>query len=180
MMRMDANVKDKRLSQRQIEKLLANNPHKIELEPVQQPQPVAAITVSFKSTEREFDTLNTVDQIKAFCSFIKDVVTRYEENQRCQEEAETMEMDIEHAIELAQKLTEKEKKVLYQKLTDVLQTRRACKSENEILAPLYGYFSDKTLLNKLSQLQGSVSNIKDVVSNRQYACRTSILNDFRT
>ena len=89
-------------------------------------------------------------------------------------------MDIEHAIELAERLTEKEKKQLYSKLTDALQTRRACKSENEILQPLYDYFRDRTLMNKLSQLQGTVSDLKEIISNRTYSCRTSILEDFRT
>jgi len=89
-------------------------------------------------------------------------------------------LDIEHAIELADKLTEKEKKQLYSKLTDVLQTRRACKSENEILQPLYDYFRDKTLLGKLAQIQGTISSIKDIIANRAYSCRTTVLNDFRT
>ena len=172
-------MKDRRLTQKQIDRILANNPHKIEFET--QPAYVAPeIRVSFANTNTNYDTLNSIDQIKAFCSFIKSVITTYEENQRRQEEAETMEMDIEHAMELAQKLTEKEKKVLYSKLTEVLQTRRACKSENEIIQPLYAYFSDKTLMNKLVQLQGTVANIKEIIENRTYACRTTILNDFRT
>ena len=173
-------MKDKRLTQRQIEKLLANNPNKITLDTQQPVAPIAAPVISFKGAEIEYDTLDTTDKIKTFCSFMKDVVNRYEENQRRQEEAETMEMDLEHAIELAQRLTEKEKKILYQKLTDVLQTRRACKSENEILQPLYNYFSDKVLINKMAQLQGTVTQIKEIIANRMYACRTTILDDFRT
>lgn len=171
-------MKDRRLTPKQIEKLLAN-PAKITLDT----QPPAATTeqpakaVAFKGTEKEYDTLNAVEQMKTFCSFIRDVISTYEENQRRQEEAETMETDIEHAIELAPKLTEKEKKALYQKLTDVLQTRRACKSENEILQPLYNYFNDKVLLNKLSQLQGNASTMKEITTNRTYSCRTTILDD---
>lgn len=170
-------MKDRRLTPKQIDRLLANNSHKIELNI--QEQPVAQKTVSFTSESKEYDTLNSEDAVKTFCEFIRTVISRYEENQRRQSEAETMELDIEHCIELAPKLTEKEKKMLYSKLTEVLQERRACKSENEILQPLYSYFVDKTLLNKLSQLQGTVSNIKDIISNRQYACRTNILDDFR-
>lgn len=173
-------MKDRRLTPKQIDKLLANNPNRIELDTQPVPAPPPTPTLSFKGAAVEYDTLDSVSQVKAFCSFMKEVVSRYEENQRRQEEAETMEMDLEHAIELAQRLTEKEKKQLYQKLTDVLQTRRACKSENEILQPLYNYFSDKVLLNKMIQLQGTVSNMKEIISNRMYACRTSILDDFRT
>lgn len=172
--------KDPRLTPKQIDRLL-NNPSKIEIAT----QPVPAYTapelrVIFKNASKEYDSLDSVESLKNFGSFIKNVISRYEENQRRQEEAETMEMDIEHAIELAEKLTEKEKKQLYCKLTDVLQTRRACKSENEILQPLYDYFKDKTLLSKLAQLQGTVSSVKEIVSNRSYSCRTTILSDFRT
>lgn len=172
-------MKDKRLTPRQIDRLLANNPSRINLDVPEPPPPISTPTLSFKSADIEYDTLDTTEKIKSFCSFVKDVISRYEENQRRQEEAETMEMDLEHAIELAQRLTEKEKKTLYQKLTEVLQTRRACKSENEILQPLYNYFSDKVLLNKMGQLQGTVSQVKEIISNRMYACRTSILDDFR-
>jgi hypothetical protein len=172
-------VKDKRLTQKQIDRLMVN-PHKIELEQVPVQTPTPSPTIAFRGEEKDYDTLKSVEQVKTFCLFIKELITHYEENQRRQEEAETMELDLEHCIELAQKLTEKEKKSLYQKLTDVLQTRRACKSENEILAPFYNYFNDKILLNKLNQLQGTVSSIKDIVTNRTYSCRTNILDDFRT
>lgn len=170
--------KDPRLTPKQIEKLL-NNPKKLEIE---EPQVVKQLNqkLSFKGCNKDYDTLNAVEQIKLFCTFIKDLIAHYEENERLQTEAETMEMDIKHAIELVEKLTEKEKKQLYSKLTDVLQTRRACKSENEILQPLYNYFNDKVLLNKLIQLQGIVQTTKEIISNRAYACRTDVLNDFRT
>ena len=169
-------MKDTRLTAKQIEKLLANNPSKIKA--TQQNTEVKPY-IAFKGTEKNFDTLDAVEKIKTFCSFIKEVISKYQENERRQEEAEAMENDIRHCIELAQKLTEKEKRVLYQKLTEVLQTRRACKSENEILQPLYSYFEDKTLMNKLSQIQGSASSLKEIISNRVYSCRTSILDDFR-
>lgn len=170
-------MKDTRLTKKQIERLLANNPSRkqqIEETP-EEPRYVSFVNES----EKNYDTLGASDHVKTFCCFIRDVIMRFEENQRLQQQAETEEMDIKHAIELAPKLTESEKKYLYVKLTDVLQTRRACKSENEILQPLYNYLSDKSLLNKLSQLQGTVSTVKEIISNRQYACRTGVLDDFR-
>ena len=172
-------MKDRRLTPKQIERLLANNPNRIEPEQPVQLEPIQQ-SVTFHGININYDTLDSSNQIKIFCTFIKDLVARYEENQRRQEEAETMEMDLKHAIELAEKLTEKEKKLLYSKLTDVLQTRRACKSENEIIQPLYAYFGDKVLLNKLAQLQGTVTSLKEIVGNRSYSCRTSILDDFRS
>ena len=174
-------MKDRRLTQKQIDRLLANNPSKTSIDKSEKTQEQSFKGISFANDQKkDFDILNSAEQIKSFCSFIRSLTSRYEENQRLQEEAETMEMDIEHAIELAPKLTEKEKKTLYSKLTDVLQTRRACKTENEILQPLYDYFKDKVLLNKLAQLQGVVVNVKEIISNRQYACRTNILDDFRS
>jgi hypothetical protein len=170
-------MKDRRLTQKQIDRLLANNPHKITVEP--EPQEPVETVLRFQGIEKQYDTLNSDDQIKVFCEFIRNVCARYDENTRQIEEAEAMENDIRHCIELAQKLTEKEKKYLYDKLTDVLQLRRACKSENEILQPLYLYFNDKTLLNKLAQLQGTVANIKEIITNRTYSCRTSVLENFR-
>ena len=173
-------MKDRRLTAKQIERLLANNPTPLPVEPPSKiEQPPSQVVVSFRDADKNYDTMDTIEQIKNFCAFVKEVITHYEENQRLQDEAEVMEMDLKHAIELAQKLTEKEKKVLYQKLTDVLQTRRACKSENEILQPFYNYFSDKVLVNKLAQLQGTMTTLKEVVCNRTYSCRTSILDDFR-
>ena len=170
--------KDPRLTPRQIDRLLANNPNKITLD-VAPVNTLPEAKVMFKGCSKDYDSLNAVEQVRSFCAFIKDVVAKYEENKRRQEEAETMEMDIEHAIELAEKLTEKEKKQLYSKLTEVLQTRRACKSENEIIEPLYTYLWDNTLYNKLSQIQGIAESIKGIISNRTYSCRTDVLSDFR-
>ena len=174
-------MKDRRLTQKQIERLLANNPHKnpVEIAFEVSEGKVETKAVSFVGANKEYDTLDTVEKLKGFCSFVKNIISRYEENTRLQEEAEAQENDIRHCMELAPKLTEKEKKYLYGKLTEVLQTRRACKSENEILQPLYNYFNDKVLLNKLTQLQGTVASVKEIISNRTYSCRTSILDDFR-
>lgn len=170
--------RDPRLTPKQIERLLSNNPNKITIESKAQESIQAGI--SFHGTDKDYDTLNSEEQMKEFCNFIRSVISRYEDNIRCQEEAETMEMDLKHCIELAQKLTEKEKKSLYNKLTEVLQRRRACKSENEILQPLYSFFSDKVLYNKMTQLQGLVTQTKDIITNRTYSCRTGILDDFRS
>ena len=173
-------MKDRRLTQKQIDRLLANNPsNKIEVVQEEIKPAVETEVVSFTNPGKEYDTLDSVEQLRVFCEFIRNVLSRYEENIRQKDEAEQEEMDLHHCMELAPKLTEKEKKVLYGKLTDVLQTRRACKTENEILQPLYDYFRDRTLLNKLAQLQGTASSVKEIITNRKYACRTSILNDFR-
>ena len=175
-------AKDRRLTQKQIDRLLANNPHKQPLEIAFEisENKIETHKISFTGSDKDHDTLCAVDQIKNINEFFKNVISRYENNIQRQEEAELMENDIRHCIELAPKLTEKEKKYLYGKLTEILQTRRACKSENEILQPIYDYVKDKMLINKLSQIQGTIANIKDIISNRTYSCRTSVLDDFRT
>ena len=175
--RKSDQVKDKRLTPKQIDRLLANQ-KPISIIQTPKPDPTTPPTLVFTNNEKDYDTLDSVRQIRTFCNFVKDLIARYEENERQQAEAETMEMDIKHCMELVPKLTEKQKKILYTKLTEVLQLRRACKSENEILSPLYNYFKDKVLLNKLTQLQGSVSTTKEIVSNKAYSCRTSVLEGF--
>lgn len=174
--------KDRRLTQKQIDRLLANNPHKNAVEVTFEVSEgkIEPASISFVGSDKDYDTLNAIEQVKTFCEFGRRIISKYENNVQQQEQAELEENDIRHCMELAPKLTEKEKKFLYSKLTEILQTRRACKSENEILQPLYDYFSDKVLLNKLSQIQGTMANLKDIITNRRYSCRTSVLDNFRT
>lgn len=175
-------AKDRRLTQKQIDRLLANNPHKntVEIAFEVSEGKVEPAVISFVGSNKDYDTLNSIEQIKTFCEFGRRIVSKYENNVQQQEQSELEENDIRHCMELAPKLTEKEKKFLYSKLTEVLQERRACKSENEILQPLYDYLKDKTLLNKLSQIQGIMASTKDIITNRRYSCRTSVLDNFRT
>lgn len=171
-------AKDRRLTGKQIQRLLSN-PKPVPLgirEPEAGP---SRRNLVFQGSEKNYDALNTEDTLKDFASFLRTVISRYEENQRLMEEAEARESDLNHCMELAVDLTEKERRMIFRRLTEALQTRRTCKAENEILAPLYSYVSDKVLINKLAQIQGTVSSVKDTVSNRSYGCRTSVLDDFR-
>ena len=177
-------AKDKRLTGKQIERLLSN-PEKIELDIVK-PDSTNGLSrrcLTFRGNEKDFDTLNAEETLRTFCAFLRSVIARYEENKRKQEEAEAQEMDLSHCMELVDGLTEKEKLMIFRRLTDALQTRRTCKAENEILIPLYNYISDKELINqlinKLAQIQGATGTVKDTINNRSYGCRTSIRDDFR-
>ena len=173
-------AKDKRLTGKQIERLLSN-PKKIELEIVKPADTngLSRRSQTFKGTEKDFDTLNAEETLRTFCAFLRSVIARYEENKRRQEEAEAQETDLSHCMELVEGLTEKEKRMIFRRLTDALQTRRTCKAENEILTPLYNYIADKELINKLAQIQGAIGTVKGTINNRSYGCRTSILDDFR-
>lgn len=172
-------AKEKRLTGRQIERLLANpKPIPLDVQKKAEAAPSKRNLV-FRNTEKDYDALDAVNTISTFASFLRTVVSRYESNQRLQEEAEAQEKDLSHCIELAEGLTDKEKRMLFRRLTEVLQTRRTCKQMNEILAPLYNEIQDKTLISKLAQIQGAVAKAKETVNSRAYGCRTDILDDFR-
>lgn len=136
--------------------------------------------VTFRGKQKDFDTLSAEETIKLFNLFLRNVISRFEENQRLQEEAEARENDLRHCMELVDGLTEKERRMIYCRLTESLQTRRTCKIENEILAPLYNEISDKAMIMKLAKIQGQINKVKEVAGNRVYSCRTSVLDDFRT
>lgn len=177
--------KDTRMTQKQINRLLANNPsnkkeNTIDKSEEEKPEVQAPSkkNITIRGTEKEYDLLNAEKSIKDFCAFIRSVIQRYEHNIASMEEAEAQETDISHYIELKEDLSREEQAVLYDKLAETLRIRRACKTENEILQPFYAYVNDKALLNKLSQIQGSVSSVKTTIMNRAYSCRTGILDEF--
>ena len=177
-----ANTKhDPRRSQKQISRILSNNPSSqchsqcnSQCHPA--PQHIAA---TFGGDNDCHDTLNTDSQIRQFRDFLSQVVSRYESNVREQEEAERQETDIQHAIELADRLTEKERRMLFSRMRKCLKVRRACKSENEILQPVYDYVRDRALYDRLGSIQGQVKTKKDLIAGRIYVCRTSVLDGFR-
>ena len=173
-------AKDKRLTGKQIERLLSNQ-KKIELE-IEKPDITNGLSrrsLTFRGAEKDFDTLNAEETLRTFGGFLRSVIARYEQNTRMQEEAEAQETDLRHCMELVEGLTEKEKRMIFRRLTNALQTRRTCKAENEILTPLYNFISNKELINKLAQIQGATATVKDTINNRSYGCRTSVLDDFR-
>ena len=168
-----ANTKhDPRMSVQKIQKILSSQPQQTA---VRTTPPV----VTFGGQNDSCDFLKSEEQIRRFRDFISDVISRYEGNIRLQEEAEREEQDLKHAIELADHLTDKEKRFLFRNLKKALKTRRACKSENEVLQPLYEFVSDRSLYNRLGNIQGVIKGKKDVIVSRQYSCRTSALDGFR-
>lgn len=170
-------VKDKRMTQKQINRILANNPSNKKSQTETQSLP-AKKNITIRGIEKEYDLLKAEETIKEFCAFIRAVIQRYEQNTISMEEAEAQETDISHYIELKEDITKEERESLYEKLASTLRTRRFCKTENEILQPFYAYINDKALLNKLIQIQGNITAIKTTIVNRAYSCRTGILDDF--
>ena len=167
-----ANTKhDPRMSQKQISQIMANNS-------CGNPQ-FFPVYPTFGGENDCHDTLNADEQIRRFRDFLSNVIARYEGNCREQEEAERQETDLKHAIELADHLTDKEKRLLFRNMRKCLQTRRACKSENELLQPLYDFVRDKELYNRLGNIQGQIMSKKDIIRGRTYVCRTPVLDHFR-
>ena len=171
-------AKDRRLTQKQISRLL-NNPKPVPLGVREQEAESSRRNLMFRASEKNYDALDAEETLKSFTAFLRTVITRYEENQRLLEDAEAREADLSHCMELVEGLTDKEKRMIFRRLTDALQTRRTCKHENEILAPLYQEICDKTLINRLAQLQGATAKAKETISGRSYGCRTDVLDDFR-
>lgn len=148
----------------------------MQMEKIDQP---SQRNVVLRSSEKDYDALQAEQTIREFCSFIRSVIARYDENARQQEIAEARRMDLQHAIELTEELTEDEEHQLYGKLTEALRIRRTCKYENMTLKPLYDQVVDKNLLNRLAQIQGQIGTVKRTISDQSYACRTDVLDDFR-
>ena len=130
-------------------------------------------------SEKDYDALQAEETIREFCAFIRSVIARYNENARQQELAEARRMDLQHAIELTEELTDEEEHQLYCKLTEALRIRRICKHENMLLKPLYDQVVDKNLLNRLAQIQGQIGMVRKTFEGKTYACRTDVLDDFR-
>lgn len=135
--------------------------------------------VVIRSSEKDYDALQAEQTIRDFCAFIRSVIARYDENAHQQELAEARRMDLQHAIELTEELTDEEEHQLYSKLTESLRIRRVCKHENMLLKPLYDQVVDKNLLNRLAQIQGQIGMVRKTISDKSYACRTDVLDDFR-
>lgn len=162
---------DPRMSQAQINRIISNNPGG-------RPQ-YTPLYQTFGGDNNCCDTLVADEQIKKFREFISNVISRFEGNCMEQEEMERQENDLKHAIELADHLTDREKRLLFRKLRECLQKRRECKSENEVLQPIYDFVRDKDLYNRLGNIQGQISSKKEIITGRTYVCRTTALDDFR-
>ena len=137
-------------------------------------KPAAPKFITLKRQE-EFDSLQPEENLKTFLAFARNVIARYEDDQRLQTDLETETQDLLHLIELSPNMNACEYTKKCIKLRDVRRQRRACKNEIDLLKPLYDYLSDKTLINQLSQLQGKCKTSKEVISQRQYTLRTDVM-----
>lgn len=125
-----------------------------------------------------YDTLDPEGNIKDFTSFIRSVITRYEENERLVIEYEKETQDILHYIELHADLNAQQGCVMYKKLREVRRKRRKCKNEMDLLNPVYQFFKTEhaDLQQKLSAVQGKCRTLKSGIDTRQYTLRTGVMD----
>lgn len=171
-----------RLTAHKIDMLLANPkplPCMAEVKPVKE-----EIQIPVKKSESvtlcreiEFDSLDPVNQLQTFMAFAKDVITRYEENQRLWDETDKQTQDILHFIELSENLNAANGYKAYKKLAEVRRNRRQYKSEIDLLEPLYEYLKNNmSVINQLTMIQGKCRTNKETIQMRSYSMRTEVIS----
>lgn len=124
----------------------------------------------------EYDPLHAIDTLCEFNRFLREVVSRYEENDRLRIESENKSNDLLHYIELRGDMNASDGYKAYKKLAEVRRERRCCKNENELLSPLYAFIQQNTkAINELSSILGRCRGIKELIDKRTYCARTDII-----
>lgn len=174
---MGRQLQSKPLSKTTINGILSHNPSasKTTTPPVLPAiQPVVQQLITLKRTE-EFDSLKPEEALKTFLTFARNVISRYEDNQKLQSDLEAETQDLLHYVELSDDMNACKGNDMYRKMREVRRKRRACKNEIDLLKPLYDYLSDKKMINELSQIQGKCRTAKEVICQRQYTLRTDVM-----
>lgn len=144
----------------------------------QQPQPPTRIfppdSVSLYR-RIEYDSLNPVDHLRSFVSFLRAVQSRFDDNYRIVGECDLQGQDILHKAEMGDDLDVKRGFKLYKIIREVRRKRRACKNENDLLRPICAYLEKHPdLISQLERLQGEVAQSQSAIDNRRYTMRTDL------
>lgn len=162
-----------------VERILANNPSATAAGA--KPDGIAMVQPPVRrrleTRNDDFDTLHPHEQVRAFVSFLTAVRRRYEDNQRVQKEAEDMTQDLLHYVELSGNMNAAAGFDMYRRLARVRRTRRNCKSENDLLQPVYDLLMSCSILDQLTQVQGKCRTTMETVSRRCYQVKTGILEE---
>lgn len=136
------------------------------------------MSIVIDTKKMAYDSLSPDANITGFLAFCRDVKSRYEGNLREIAEREAELQDLDHYAELHGDLDIRRGFALYKKIRDVRRERRKCKSENELLAPMYNWiFANDSELNCLSVVLGQVRKTAEVIDNRKYMTRTGVLEE---
>lgn len=127
----------------------------------------------------DFDTTHALSHLEDFTAWCRQVVERYKGNERAVEMLDAQMQDIMHYIELSENLGGVDGYRSYCLLRDVRRERRKCKSENDLLRPLYEYLSDRVVMNQLAQVLGKIRSANETISKRQYVLRTDVTGSLR-
>jgi hypothetical protein len=126
----------------------------------------------------DYDTTRPEKTIQEFVKDIREMISRFEGNRARIFQIETEIVDMEHFMEIGKFKNVPEGYRLYRKLAELRRERRACKSENDLLQPVYEYFHATEVLNKLSTVQGDCAKIRAAIDQRSYAVRTDVLDEW--
>ena len=133
-------------------------------------------TILVQRNIEEYDQTNALETISEFSHFLRDVVSRYEANERIRVECEQKSNDLLHLIELHDDMNASEGYKAYKKLAEVRRERRVCKNENELLAPLYAFIQQNPkAINELAAVLGRCRAAKEAIDRRIYSARTDII-----
>jgi hypothetical protein len=138
--------------------------------------PVPARPILF--SEEEYDTLQPEENIKNFCFFIRQALSKYEANKIRLSELESRLQDLLHFVEMSKDKDAVSGYRIYKDICNTRRERRQCKNEIELLTPVYELFHGTKVLDQLASVQGSCKQIKKTISNKGYSIRTDVLDDF--
>lgn len=129
-------------------------------------------------SEDEYDTLQPEENIKSFCSFVRQAISQYEQDKETLVDLENQMQDILHFAEMSKDKDTVSGYKIYKELCQIRRKRRQCKNEIDLLAPVYEMFHGTKMLDQLANLQGSCKQIKKSISGMAYTARTDILDSF--
>lgn len=156
-----------------------NNPYPLDNIPIPKSEQVnneSHPSIIISHNIAEYDPLHAIDTLCDFGRFLREVTSRFEENERIRIESEKKSNDLLHYIELSDDMNASDGYKAYKKLAEVRRERRCCKNENELLTPVYTFIQQNPkVINELSSILGRCRGIKEVIDKRAYCPRTDIL-----
>lgn len=102
---------------------------------------------------------------------LRDVISRYESNEKEIETLTKLRQDILHEIESSKYDIQRGYKA-YVEIREMSISRRRLKSENRSIEPLYKWLKDNNkILNNIGNIQGDCRKQEECVTNAQYKAR---------
>ena len=133
-------------------------------------------TILIQRNIEDYDQTNALDTTCEFSQFLREVVSRYESNERIRVECDQKSSGLLHYIELHDDMNASDGYQAHKKMAEVRRERRVCKNENELLAPLYSYIQQNPkAINELTAVLGRCRAAKEAIDRQIYSARTDII-----